>query len=153
MVQKNERLSSITKGEYFTITKDGEGKFGVIFTKSPVPEGITLVSRVPSRLFACVDLKFYMQVLVRDNMDSIWCTYCDVILRKFLWPTIAIEYPKRTLNKMQLQQDKGLEGGARLGIVKKKLWDFADVDHFFPPVLHMKIGLINNIMTRSDDFI
>ena len=65
MVQQNERLRSISKGEYFTITKDGEGKLGVMFTKSPVPEGITIVSSVPSRVFDCGDLKFYTQVLGR----------------------------------------------------------------------------------------
>ena len=54
---------------------------------------------------------------------------------------------------MQAQRDKGLEGGARLGIFEKPLWYFADVDNFLPPVLHMEIGLINNIMTCLDDFI
>ena len=153
MVQQNERLSSISKGEYFTITKDGEGKLGVMFTKSPVPEGITIVISVPSRVCDCGDLKFYMQVLGRENMDSVWCTYCDVNLRKFSWPTIAIEDPKWMLETMQAQRDKGIEGGARLGIVKNPLWEFADVDHFLPPVLHMEIGLINNVMTRLDEFI
>ena len=54
---------------------------------------------------------------------------------------------------MQAQRDKGLEGGAWLGIFEKPLWDFADVYHFLPPVLHMEIGLINNIMTRLNGFI
>ena len=54
---------------------------------------------------------------------------------------------------MQAQRNKGLEGGARLGIFEKPLWDFADVYHFLPPVLHMEISLINNIMTRLDNFI
>ena len=48
MFQQNKRLSSIANGEYFTITKDGEGNLGVMFTKAPVPEGITLVSSVPN---------------------------------------------------------------------------------------------------------
>ena len=74
MVQQNERLIYIAKGEYFTITKDGVGKLGVVFKKFPVPEGITLVSSTSSRVFACGDLKFYMQVLGRENMDSVWCT-------------------------------------------------------------------------------
>ena len=93
MVQQNKRLSSISKVEYFTITKDDEEKLGFMFTKAPVPEGITHVSSVTSRVFACGDFKLYMQVLGRDNIDSVWCTYCDVNLRKFSLPTIAIEDP------------------------------------------------------------
>ena len=74
MVQQNERLSSISKGDYCTITKDDDGNLGVMFKKAPVPEVITLFSSVPSRVFACGDLKFYMQVLGRYTMDSVWCT-------------------------------------------------------------------------------
>ena len=54
---------------------------------------------------------------------------------------------------MKLQLEKDLEGGARLGVVDRPLWDFEEVDHFLPTVLHMEIGLINNVMTRLDDFI
>ena len=86
-------------------------------------------------------------------MDSVWCTYCDVNLRNFSWDTIAIEDPKWTLEKMQAQHDKVLEGRARLGGFENPLWDFADVDHFLTPVLHMEIGFINNVMTRLDDII
>ena len=92
-----------------------------MLTRALVPEGITHVSRIPLRVFACGDLKFYMQVPGRDNIDFVWCTYCDVNLKSFSWPTISIEDPKCTLKRMQAQRNKGIEGGAWLGIVKKTL--------------------------------
>jgi hypothetical protein len=44
-------------------------------------------------------------------------------------------------------------GAARCGMVEDPLWDFADPLHNLFPVLHVQIGLINDIIDYLNDWI
>jgi hypothetical protein len=72
MLEQNARLRKIAEGKLFIITKDSEGQLGVVFTSQPPAAGTVVIKSVPSRVFACGDLKFYAQVLGREHMDSVW---------------------------------------------------------------------------------
>jgi hypothetical protein len=115
----------------------------------------------PVRSFICGDGKFFMQVTGRENMASHWCPYCKTLVTRCEWKNekdwINCNEEEWTLQglKDQLEENiqKDLKGGARKGVVKKVIFNFAEPNHILPNILHQEINLVNDLMQHLYDYV
>jgi hypothetical protein len=114
----------------------------------------------PIRAFICGDGKFFMQVTGRENMASHWCPYCKTLVTRCEWKNEkewmdkseeewTLEGLKEQLNENVL---KDLKGGARKGVVEKAMFNFAEINHILPNILHLEINLVNDLMQHLYDY-
>jgi hypothetical protein len=112
------------------------------------------------RTFICGDGKFFMQVTGRENMASHWCPYCKTLVTRCEWKNeedwIDCTEEEWTLEglKLQLQENilNDLKGGARKGVVEKTMFNFAEINHILPNILHQEINLVNDLMQHLYDY-
>jgi hypothetical protein len=67
----------MVEGDRFIVMKGEEDRFTVQFSSSPECNGTTQVCSVPTTIVVVGDLKFYAQLLGRENMSGSWCMWCD----------------------------------------------------------------------------
>jgi hypothetical protein len=106
------------------------------------------------------DLKFYAQMLGRDNMSGSWCVWCKRAPNQ--WNTqdnVPLEYQQEwTIDSLKAQKVLLSEGRLKKpveirGVVDFPLWDFIPVSHYIYPVLHGEIGLVNNVLDALYDIL
>jgi hypothetical protein len=113
-----------------------------------------------TRLFVVGDLKFYAQMLGRDNMSGSWCMWCLMVPNE--WnkeEDIPLEHREEwTIDKLEAYKVQVEEGRLKRpteihGVVDFPLWDFIEVIYYVYPVLHGEIGLVNNALDGLYDVI
>jgi len=123
----------------------------LLFSSWDVTENNERLCDVPIRFFVTGDLKFYAQMLGRDNMSGCWCMWCLKAPNEWkkqddeIPPSYAEEW---TITKLKSHKLKVAQGMLKTpteirGVVDFPLWDFIEVINYVYPVLHGEIGLIN----------
>jgi hypothetical protein len=73
-----ESLRVMVEGGRFIVTKGEDNKLTVAFRLSPECNGVTQVCSVQNTIVVVGDLKFYAQLLGRENMSGSCCMWCDM---------------------------------------------------------------------------
>jgi hypothetical protein len=73
-----ESLRVMVEGRQLIVTKSDNNKLTVAFSSSPECNGITQACSVQNTIVVVGDLKFYAQLLGRENMSGSWCMWCDM---------------------------------------------------------------------------
>ncbi len=146
-------LKLIVEGGHFIVRLSRDtGKMSLAFSNGTVNIEERVLCSVPIRLLKVGDLKYYMQMLGRDGMSSIWCVWCmshPSHWRAYCTEPDAIPPDQKepwTIERMALHREKiereGLkEPRQRKGIVGKVIWDFIEPNNYIFPVLHFEILL------------
>jgi hypothetical protein len=115
------------------------------------------ICSVKSRVLVVGDLKFYAQILGRENMSSFWCMWCKAHPSTWhncspsdiqLWTIGEMVEHKNRINRENIKDPRQV-----CGIVNFPLWDFIQPSHYVFPQLHVEIGLINNVLDTFCDFV
>ena len=101
-----------------------------------------------TRVFCVGDLKFYLQMLGRDNMHGSWCMWCSLLPSDWkLGATSSTSdswmLPRLKVRVLQLKEGILNTCTQIRGIVDFAIRDFIDVINFVYPVLHGEIGLVD----------
>jgi hypothetical protein len=114
---------------------------------------------IPLRVFMVGDLAWVSDVLGKRNMSGNWCPYCKINkttrtlathTKAELWSINKLqdhlEYMENVLGRRPTAQD-------RMGAVGAPLLSCIPLSNLVPPVLHMELGLINNIVYYTETWI
>jgi len=125
--------------------KNDDGKFNLQFSCEGDNQSYC---NVPTRMFCVGDLKFYAQMLGRDNMSASWCMWC--LLGPNDWKSNILPEEKDlwTIDKLKMHALKVTHGFFKspseiCGVVDYAVLDFIDFFNFIYPVLHGEIGFAN----------
>jgi len=117
----------------------------------------SLLCNVSTRIVVVGDLKFYAQLLGRENMSSSWCMWCTSHPSEWkhhplppsdLWTIKKIKNHKERIDRKEIKEAREI-----LGIVNYPVWDFIQPENFMFPELHAEIGLVNNVLDKFYSFI
>ena len=90
------------------------------------------------------DLKWFCTILGMDGMSNQWCIYC--YLRKHQWLGEHEPGEARTVENMKQYSDNPtLKGAARMGVKREPYWPFIPIENYAIPLLHILIGVFNDI--------
>jgi len=94
------------------------------------------------------DLKWMAMLLGMSDMSNEWCIFC--MMRKMQWNLRGHDKGDlRTIEKIiELANDSTKKNVERLGVKTKPYWDFIPVENYTIPLLHILIGVFNDV----DDF-
>ena len=102
-----------------------------------------VISKV--EIFNTGDLKWMAMLLGMDGMSSDWCIYCYLRKQQWMDPGHDEGQPRTIDNIMQWAAKKNLKGAARMGVKSNPYWDFIPVQNYAIPLLHIMIGVFNDI--------
>ena len=156
-------LKKISEGGKFNISLDDQNKNSLSW--SGEEDDVNANAReslcdAEIRLFVVGDLKFYAQMLGRDNMSGSWCMWCRMAPTQWNkedgiplqdeeeWTIETLKAPKVLLSEGRLKKPIEIRG-----VVDFPLWDFIPVSHYIYPVLHGEIGLVNNALDAFYDIL
>jgi len=92
------------------------------------------------------DLKFYAQLMGRENMSSSWCMWCTSHPSDWkhhpLPPAETWTMQKIIRHKQRVDRREVKEARDILGIVNDPVWDFIEPENYIYPELHAEIGLV-----------
>jgi hypothetical protein len=120
--------------------------------QSKQDEGDECMSITNVELWMAGDLLWYSTALGKEGYAGWWCPYCTLF--KSNWQSKDHEVGENwTVDKLTTHAGK-LESGElngrivmeRQGVKEVPLFDAVDVDHYIMPVLHLTIGLVNDIL-------
>jgi len=113
---------------------------------------------VSTRIVVVGDLKFYAQLLGRENMSSSWFMWCTSHPSEWkhhplppsnLWTIKKIKKKhKECIDRKQVKEAREI-----LGIVNYPVWDFIQPENFMFLELQPEIGLVNNVLDKLYSFI
>jgi hypothetical protein len=115
---------------------------------------------IPIRVYLAGDLAWVNDALGKTNMAGNWCPYCRINKTSRSTPSHPRADPW-TLQSMH-QHLLYLQGEQApriptpqdvMGIVRAPLISHIPIDNLVPPVLHMEIGMINNVMKLVEGWI
>jgi len=108
------------------------------------------------------DLVFLATMFGKDGMSHYWCPYCQ--MTKNNWSKeqpskIAVEanlWTDELMEEKRLEYNAAKEQNSKvngiLGVNNKKLWPYS-VNDIIPPVLHIPLGLIQNLWDNTEKYI
>jgi hypothetical protein len=118
----------------------------------PEDESHDSIQELQVEQFIAGDLKFFMMATGREHADRVWCFYCDMMNKE--WKSepskVGEEWSNEALtNHVESMRDNytSLNAFDKKGckIDHLLMFDAIDFDHFVPPVLHILLGLVNDI--------
>jgi hypothetical protein len=126
------------------------------------PNDTAVICNVSSFLVIVGDLKFYFQILGRENMSGSWCCWCTT--HPSTWDKLCTSHNRDkqedtwTISKLKdykhrIEAGQLKEAREKKGVVHHPVWDFIEPDHFMFPQLHVEIGLVNNVLENYYDFV
>ena len=119
--------------------------------------GFNILCSVRCQVLVVGDLKFYAQLLGRENMSSSWCMWCTAhpsdwkyhpIPTADRWTIDKIKQHKDRIDRRELREARDIRG-----IVNDPVWDFIEPENYMFPQLHAEIGLVNNMLDKFYSFI
>ena len=141
-----EVMRGIEEGKLeLIVTEPGKVKCNIIPYAQPTHE-----KSVKVNMYVVSDLAFYGTVLGREGMMGGWCFLCDLARRQFcdlltpdrtwLWSSL-----KKTAAEVK---HPNFKGDSKLGVKCSPLWKFIPLKKFLPPLLHILIGIWNDIWDK-----
>ena len=126
-------------------------KISVDLTEDYRKEGL-LKQVIPFHCFVSGNLAFYAMLLRMENHEGAWCIYCT--LSKQEWTKCSdvplkeriLEFNKNITSKFlggHAEKGKGVSG-----VVESLLLGYIEPRRYILPVLHIKIGIINKIVSE-----
>jgi hypothetical protein len=118
----------------------------------PEDESHDSIQELQVEQFIAGDLKFFMMATGHEHADRVWCFYCEMMNKE--WKSepskIGEEWSNEVLtNHVELMRDNytSLNAFDKKGckIDYLLMFDAIDFDNFVPPVLHILLGLVNDI--------
>jgi hypothetical protein len=157
-----EGLRKIVSGKCFIVQKLSEGMLSASFNVLNDPNDTPVICNISSSLVVAGDLKFYFQILGRENMSGSWCCWCTT--HPSTWDKLCTSHhcdkqeDTWTISKLKdckhrIEAGQLKEAREKKGIVHHPVWDFIEPDHFMFPQLHVEIGLVNNVLENYYDFV
>jgi hypothetical protein len=132
----------IAEGQHFCVSKDMSLTF--------LPwTGVDIICTVPNRLLIVGNLKFFAQMLGRENMSGSWCMWCHSHPSE--WHSFGQNFPCWTIESLKSHKDEVIHEKYKdpkdiCGVVSYPVWDFVELSHYILPELHIEIGLLNNAL-------
>ncbi len=146
-----ESLQLVVEGGRFVVSND------LVLSFSPINDTKTICD-VSTRVLIVGDLKYYAQLLGRENMSSYWCMWCNLHPQEWSKsgkniPAVpwTIQSLKAHFDKVVLENLKEPRDISR--VVMYPVWDFIEPSHYVVPILHIEIGLVNNVMDNFYDWV
>ena len=104
-------------------------------------------------VFLTGDLAFLATIIGKENFDSFWCCFCD--LMKDAWQNsddcVGIDWTlERIAEQLELNETQQNKGVDQRGVREEPFFNI-DVDHIIFPVLHALIGIGNKVMSYFID--
>jgi hypothetical protein len=157
-----EGLKNIVCGKRFIVQKQDGNLLLAQFDYSDITNDVIVICDVPTHLVVVGDLKFYVQILGRENMSVSWCIWCQ--RHPSDWPFLCtMENRNRedetwTIFKIKDYLDRIKTGALKeakekKGIVYAPVWDFIEAENFMFPQLHVEIGRVNKVVEKFYDFV
>jgi hypothetical protein len=128
---------------------------GTVYSKlgiEPDDESHDSIQDFQVEQFISGDLKFFMMATQREHADRVWCFYCNLMNKEWKseafkvgeeWSNDAwknyVESIRENYNSLNAFEKKGCK------ICHLLMFDAIDFDHFVLPVLHILLGLVNDI--------
>ena len=95
-------------------------------------------------VFISSDLTFFSVALGRESMSGHWCFLCQ--LRRAIFSQSHNRAKMWTMAEL-LRVAADVNGGKpKMGVKKKPWWPFIPLEHFIIPLLHVLIGIGNNLL-------
>ena len=121
---------------------------GFIPKSSPNPLGERVIESIT--MFVTGDLAFLAMILGREGMSGHWCHIC-MALKKDWAKEGHSTGEKWTIQKMIDMLGKGNTGTDRKGMKARPYWDFIPIENYIIPLLHVMIGVGNDILEHFMD--
>ncbi len=139
-----EGVKCIIQGGHFSVRKDMSLSFSL-----ESEDGINCT--VPNHLLIVGALKFFAQMLGRENMSGSWCMWCR--FHPSQWNTYGQSSPFWCINSLKSHKDKIIREKLKeprdiCGVVSYPIWDFVEPSHYILPELYIEIGLLDNALDR-----
>jgi hypothetical protein len=126
-VGRGARLT--VEGGNFSVTKDSKGDLNLSFSAQM---GNDIICSVPNRVLVVGDLKFFAQMLGRENMSRSWCMWCQSHPSE--WKSLSRSFPPWTIELLKRHKDK---------IVSEKLKESKEISE----LLIIPFGTSLNLLT------
>jgi hypothetical protein len=116
------------------------------------PDGATWIGKADVQVFMSGDLLWVHTALGKEGYQSWWCPYCNRF--KTDWQEQGHEGGDAwTIEKLTEQARKIVAGEVNvkrpsevMGVKEAPIFDAIEVDHYVIPVLHLTIGLVNDVL-------
>ena len=147
-----EDLKAMNDSKFIIEEPDGDGlivcQFNKVGLEADSTEGIARQVINHVEIYNTGDLKWMAMLLGMADMSNEWCIFC--FMRKMQWSVRGHEKgEKRTMAKLlALASDTTKKGAERLGVKFRPYWDFIPIEKYTVPLLHILIGVFNDV----DDF-
>ena len=153
-------LPRLTKGlrtissKMLHIYTDETGTVGCCFGSLPTDVQFQSQSSIEQvKLYVTGDLAFYAMAHGRESMSGQWCYLCK--LSRAQYSNKCHEAGSHwTIELLKQMSEKVKEKGkAEHGVKKAPWWDFIPLHHYMIPLLHVLIGIGNDILDSFLDFV
>jgi len=112
-----------------------------------------MIKDVKTWLFVTGDLAFYAMALGRESMSGHWCFLCKLKKSMFASGDAGDHWTMEQLidvaNKVESSKNKKPQEGVKT----KPWWPFIPLKHFMVPLLHVLIGIGNDLLTSFRDWV
>jgi len=153
-IPKNARNVSIEHDKLtYSVDADETGGFSMKHSHDDkLKEGSLITLIIPHfNLYVTGDLSFYADVLGMPKSSSYWCPWC--LLSRIEWQQSAescgekrtIQFLTETYDKVKQDTQKRMQPTEKKGVATAMHYKALGPDHFIPPLLHMEMGLVNQV--------
>ena len=119
--------------------------------------------KVGIELFLIGDLKYLFMVLGRSGFSGSWCLYCQLKQSEWVrqhkakncihcngkkWTIEEILATSLTNQQADGQMNNDFEETFLKGVRDAPLWDFIPIKNVIPPILHILLGLGNDLVNK-----
>ncbi|KAL7553941.1 hypothetical protein ACHAWF_017571 [Thalassiosira exigua] len=136
------------------IYKDAEGKVGCCFGAMPDGASFESYSGIEVKMHVTGDLAFYAMALGRESMSGAWCFLCKLCRSQYADKNHA-DGEMWTVNMLKEIAEKVKQAGGKPidGVKCSPWWDFLEVRDFIIPLLHLLIGIGNDLLDSFCDWV
>ena len=149
-----KQLKSVGVLEFFQ--KGGGGHlfqdgFVLLGQGNELPDA-ALIGQAPLELFMSGDLLWFHTALGKEGFQSWWCPYCQSFKNDWQGknhetsPAWTLDLLREQARKIAAGEVKNKVAREVLGVKTVPIFDAVDVDHYVIPVLHLTIGLVNDVL-------
>jgi len=144
-------LEKISNSKLF-IYRDEDNRLKCCYDE--MPHGVTEDNaKCMNKLFMYVtgDLAFYAMALGRESMSGHWCFLCKMC--RTMFDKLEHRDTMWTMEELLKIADEVNGGKAKFGVKKRPWWPFIPLENYMIPLLHVLIGLGNDLLDSFLDWV